>query len=103
MWVSVGSIGVEHARWLRVIAAGKRSSDMNADEWRDRVALMAPYLENPEPLVAEIAYGELAAAPYAALLTVQAAYRRTRGAAVARRSCACLAAIALSAAARDRG
>ena len=71
MWVSVGSIGAEHARWLRVIAAGKRSSAMDADEWRDRVALMAPYLENPEPLVAEIAYGELAAAPYAALLTAK--------------------------------
>ncbi len=68
MWVSAGSIGAEHARWLRVIAAGKRSSTMTADEWRDRVALMVPYLENPEPLVAEIAYGELAAAPYAALL-----------------------------------
>ena len=71
MWVSVGSIGAEHARWVRVIAAGKRSSAMTAEEWRDRVALMVPYLENPEPLVAEIAYGELAAAPYAALLTVK--------------------------------
>jgi ABC-type uncharacterized transport system substrate-binding protein len=43
---------------------------MNADEWRARVALMLPYLEHREPLVAEIAYGELAAAPYAALLPV---------------------------------
>ena len=41
---------------------------MNADEWRARVALMLPYLEHRDPLVAEIAYGELAAAPYAALL-----------------------------------
>ena len=71
MWASVGTIGAEHARWLRVIAAGKRSSAMNAEEWRDRVALMLPYLENPEPLVAEVAYGEFAAAPYAALLTVK--------------------------------
>ncbi len=71
MWASVGAIGAEHARWLRRLAAGKRSTDMNADEWRARVALMLPYLENPEPSVAEIAYGELAAAPYAALLTVK--------------------------------
>ena len=40
---------------------------MNAEEWRARVALMLPYLENPEPLVAEIAYGEIASAPYSAL------------------------------------
>ncbi len=71
MWISVGTIGAEHAPWLRVIAAGKRSSAMNAAEWRDRVALMLPYLENAELFVAEIAYGELAAAPYAALLTVK--------------------------------
>jgi hypothetical protein len=44
---------------------------MNADEWRARVALMLPYLEHREPLVAEIAYGELAAAPYAALLAAK--------------------------------
>jgi hypothetical protein len=44
---------------------------MNAEEWRARVALMLPYLEPREPLVAEIAYGELAAAPYAALLAAK--------------------------------
>ena len=44
---------------------------MSAEEWRDRVALMIPYLENPETFVAEIAYGELAAAPYAALLATK--------------------------------
>jgi hypothetical protein len=35
------------------------------------VSLALPYLENPEPLIAEIAYGELAAAPYGALLTAK--------------------------------
>jgi len=68
MWVGVGTVGVEHASWLRQIAAGKRTADMNADEWRARAALMLPYLEHRDPLVAEIAYGELAAAPYATLL-----------------------------------
>ena len=71
MWVGVGAVAVEHASWLRQIAAGKRSSDMNADEWQARVALVVPYLEHREPLVAEIAYGELAAAPYAALLAAK--------------------------------
>ena len=71
MWVSVGTIGAEHARWLRIIASGKRGTAMNAEEWRDRVALMLPYLEHREPLVAEMAYGELASAPYDALLTIK--------------------------------
>jgi hypothetical protein len=71
MWVCLGAVAVEHASWLRAIAAGKRAPDMNADEWRARVELMLPYLEHREPLVAEIAYGELAAAPYAALLAAK--------------------------------
>lgn len=71
MWVGVGAAAVDHASWLRQIAAGKRAADMNADEWRAHVALMLPYLEDREPLVAKIAYGELAAAPYAALLAAK--------------------------------
>jgi hypothetical protein len=67
IWLSFGAIGAEHAGWLRQIVAGKSATEMSAEEWRARVALMLPYLENREPLVAEIAYGELAAAPYAAL------------------------------------
>jgi hypothetical protein len=71
MWAGVGAVASEHEGWLRQIATGKRLSDMNLDEWRDRVALMFPYLEHREPLVAEIAYGELAAAPYTALLAAK--------------------------------
>jgi hypothetical protein len=70
-WVNEGAIGAEHARWLRQLAAGKRWTDMDADEWRARVALMLPYLENAEPMVAEIAYGEFASAPYPALLSLK--------------------------------
>ena len=71
MWVSVGAIGVDHAGWLRQLAAGKHPDEMSAAEWRARVILMLPYLENPEPLVADIAYGEFGGAPYATLLTVK--------------------------------
>jgi hypothetical protein len=70
-WLGLGALAAEHASWLRAIAAGKRAPDMNADEWRARVALMLPYLEHREPLVAEMAYGELAAAPYTALLAAK--------------------------------
>ena len=44
---------------------------MSAEEWRTRVALVVPHLESPEPLVAELAYGALAAAPYAAVRTAK--------------------------------
>ncbi len=44
---------------------------MSAEDWRARVALVVPHLESPEPLVAELAYGELAAAPYAAMRTAK--------------------------------
>lgn len=71
MWLGLGAVSVEHAGWLRRIAAEKRSADMNADEWRARVALMLPYLEHREPLVAAIAYGELAVAPYPALIAAK--------------------------------
>jgi hypothetical protein len=73
MWVAVGAASIEHAGWLGQIARGKPASLMSDADWRDRVTLMLPYLENSEPLAAKIAYGELAAAPYAALL---AAIRR---------------------------
>ena len=66
-WDVLGAIDAGHSGWLRKVAAGKRAADMSAEEWRARVALVVPYLENPEPLVAEIAYAELTAAPYAAL------------------------------------
>jgi hypothetical protein len=66
-WEVLGAIDAGHTGWLRKVAAGKRAADMSPEEWRARVALVLPYLENPEPLVAEIAYAELTAAPYAAL------------------------------------
>jgi hypothetical protein len=71
LWVSVGAVSPRYTDVLRKVAAGKRSTERGADDWRTSVALMLPYLENPEPLVAEIAYGEFAAAPYSSLLTAK--------------------------------
>jgi hypothetical protein len=70
-WVILGAVDSGHADWLREVAAGKRTAESNAEDWRARVALVVPYLEHAEPLVAEIAYGALAAAPYAALRTAK--------------------------------
>ena len=66
-WEVLGAIDAGHAGWLRKVAVGKGAAEIRAEEWRARVALVVPYLENREPLVAEIAYAELTAAPYAAL------------------------------------
>jgi hypothetical protein len=70
-WVILGAISKEQTGWLRKLAAGQRFEDMSAEDWRARVALVLPYLESSDPLAAELAYGELAAAPYAAMRTAK--------------------------------
>ncbi|MBY5587367.1 hypothetical protein HFO49_07690 [Rhizobium leguminosarum] len=79
-WTSLGAMASEYAGWLRQLVETKRggerpkrvwpqltltSSYLSDAEWRLRIAVVAPRLESPEPLVAAIAYGELSRAPYA--------------------------------------
>ena len=82
-WTSIGAISTDYAGWLRKLVATKRGGEIRPpkawsliglagsyltdDEWRERVAVVAPYLESPAPLVAKIAYGELMRAPYSAI------------------------------------
>lgn len=82
-WTSAGAIGIEFGDWLRQLAGAGRGNDnrpagarpfglqasdaLSDSEWRDRVALVASHLESADPLAAEIAYGEIARAPYGAL------------------------------------
>lgn len=82
-WTSIGAISADYAGWLRTLAATQHEgeaqpqragslaalagSNLSDAEWRERVAIVAPYLESADPLVAEIAYGEIARAPYGAL------------------------------------
>lgn len=70
-WTVVGAIGADHVGWLRKLAAGKPAAEMSPQDWRARATLVLPYLESREPLAAEIAYDELAAAPYPALRTLK--------------------------------
>ena len=70
-WVILGAIDAARADWLRALAAGKPAADMSPEEWRARVALVVPHLNDPEPLAGEFAYAELGAAPYAALRTAK--------------------------------
>ncbi|NLS08161.1 hypothetical protein HGP14_33750 [Rhizobium sp. P32RR-XVIII] len=82
-WMSLGAMRVNYAEWLRRLAETKRSGEgrpkriwpqltlassyLTDEEWRERVGVVAPQLESTEPLVAEIAYGELVRAPYGAI------------------------------------
>jgi hypothetical protein len=80
-WWAAGSIGMQYAGWLRQLAkqdgtgrgraawprAGQPSLEMTDAGWRERVRLALSQLESPEPLAAEIAYGEISRAPYSAL------------------------------------
>jgi hypothetical protein len=72
MWTILGVIDNDHVGWLRKLAAGKPTAEMSTEDWRARAVLVLPDLESREPLAAEIAYGELAAAPYSVLRTLQA-------------------------------
>jgi hypothetical protein len=62
---------------LRQLSIIKRNFEMNDAEWREHVAYFLPYLENSEPMVAEIAYNELARAPYGALRSLKPGLDRT--------------------------
>jgi hypothetical protein len=83
-WTSLGAIDADYVGWLRQLAAtnhdGKArparllwpqptltASSLTDAEWRERIAVVAPRFESTEPLVAEIAYGELIRAPYGAI------------------------------------
>lgn len=70
-WTILGAIGADHLGWLRKVAAGKPVAQMSLEDWRLRAALVVPHLESREPLAAEIAYDELAAAPYLTLRTLK--------------------------------
>jgi len=43
---------------------------MDEADWREHVAFHADRLEHPDPFVAEVACGEIARAPYAAMRTL---------------------------------
>ncbi|MBV9727411.1 MAG: hypothetical protein JO299_19805 [Gammaproteobacteria bacterium] len=87
-WSNLGNIRVEHADWLRQLIATRMVKDdrpppptwsqsvqgstaLSYEGWRQRIEVVVPYLENSDRLVAEIAWGELARSPYAALDVVR--------------------------------
>jgi len=82
-WTNYGLVKPESADWLREILKtndGRAKAPRRAwplaspvqalpdnTNWSRRIGLITPYLENGDPLVAEIAFGELSRAPYESL------------------------------------
>ena len=66
-WTPLAAVAASRTEWLRSLGRFKRTAEMDASDWTTRVAAFVPLLEDPEPLVAETAYGEVARAPYAAM------------------------------------
>ena len=72
-WVNMGAIGTAHADWLRELAQPLPVGPVGDERRVARVAFLLPSLQSPEPMVAELAYGEIAAAPYRAMRANKAA------------------------------
>ncbi|MBY5570600.1 hypothetical protein HFO55_25685 [Rhizobium leguminosarum] len=86
-WTAMGTMNADHAAWLRQLAQTRHggslrprptwpqmsltASYLTEAEWRERIALVGSQLESADPLVAEIAYGELSRAPYATMRLIQ--------------------------------
>jgi hypothetical protein len=60
------ALGGRQDAWLK--GARERAQPTDDAQWRDLVAFHLGYLEHPEPAIAEIAYVEIARAPYEAML-----------------------------------
>jgi hypothetical protein len=88
-WFSLGTLPASEAEWLRRMVATAKvavtrpaltgptnlqtplTQTLSDAGWRERVAIVVPCLEKPAPLAAQIAWGELARAPYADLEVVR--------------------------------
>jgi hypothetical protein len=70
-WSLIGSLHVSRAAWLRSLAQLPAAASLSSAGWIERIQLFLPWLEDPEPLVAETAYGEISKAPYGAMRAVR--------------------------------
>jgi hypothetical protein len=86
-WTSLGTIPLEYSDWLRQVIATREiggdrpprtwpltsetADGLSYAGWRQRVALVLPYLENGNPLAARLAWRELARAPYVSMDTAR--------------------------------
>ena len=72
-WTNAGAMPPARMDWLRRLAGMRPASALAPSDaaWAERVALFAPDLEHPLPVVAQTAYDEIAVAPYAMMRTLK--------------------------------
>lgn len=70
-WSLIGPLDSRRAPWLRALAQLPAAAGLSSAGWVERIRLFLPSLEDPEPLVAETAYGEISKAPYGAMRAVR--------------------------------
>jgi hypothetical protein len=66
-WALLGILPEDRAPWLEALVRLPQADRQSTQDWVDHVQWFLPQLEDPEPLVADTAYGEIARAPYAAM------------------------------------
>ena len=71
-WVNMGPVGAEHAAWLRQLASGGPARQLTRAQQEARIAFLLPSLESADPMVARIAYGEIAGLDYGAMRAAKA-------------------------------
>lgn len=67
VWADLGSVDLQHAGWLRRVAAFSRNADLTESQRAQYVAFFLPALASPDPMVRTMAAAEIASAPYGAL------------------------------------
>jgi hypothetical protein len=77
-WKPVGMMASGREDWLLALARMRRTAQMTPGEWVERVRFFAPQLDDPEPLIAETAYLEVARAPYAAMVELRGSLTTSR-------------------------
>lgn len=70
-WSVVGPVGENRTALLRDIAGTAPRDDAQDAQWSAYAKFIFPYLRDPEPIVGNLAYGELTRAPYVALLALK--------------------------------
>jgi hypothetical protein len=70
-WVDLGQIDRSYADWLRQVVAARHHREFTDGDWCRRVAVVLPHVEDKDPVAAQLAFGELARAPYAALRSLR--------------------------------
>ena len=66
-WQIAGPLSSDRADWVRQLLALADAPDLAPARWAARIGPFVRELEHPEPLVAQVAYEEIAGAPYAVL------------------------------------